>query len=176
MEIKKLDRPDWHEYYMGIALAVRKRANCVGNRVGALLVRDGRMIAAGYNGTPAGMPNCDEGGCDRCANRDKYKSGEAYDVCICVHAEANALLSAARFGISTEGANLYTSMRPCFSCAKELLQSKVHAIHFLHDWQHPREDLRPHYDNLLTYFPGGVHRVDMEDPDLEWAVSNARKK
>jgi Cytidine and deoxycytidylate deaminase zinc-binding region len=63
-----------------------------------------------------------DGGCYRCANRDKsYKSGEAYDLCICVHTEQNAILAAARFGISTAGRTMYTTMRPCFGCAKEML-------------------------------------------------------
>ena len=118
-------RPNRDDYYMGIALAVRRRANCLGNRVGAILVRNDHVVATGYNGTPAGMPNCDEGGCERCGNRDKYPSGQGYDLCICVHAEQNALLMAARFGIAVEGATLYTTMEPCFGCAKEALQAKV---------------------------------------------------
>src|SRR5450756_1406092 len=79
-------RPERPEYFMNIAMAVRERANCLGSRVGALLVLGYRVIATGYNGTPEKMPNCDEGGCDRCANREHYESGTAYDICICVHA------------------------------------------------------------------------------------------
>ena len=87
---------------------------------------DNRIISTGYNGTPENMVNCLDGGCYRCANRDKsYKSGEAYDLCICVHAEQNAILAAARFGISTAGSTMYTTMRPCFGCAKEMLQAQV---------------------------------------------------
>src|SRR6266487_1322255 len=100
------------KYFMGIAMAVRRRANCMGNRIGAVVVLNGRIISTGYNGTPEDMPNCEEGGCHRCANRDKYPSGTAYDLCICVHAEQNAILSAARFGIAIEGSTLYTTMRP----------------------------------------------------------------
>ena len=69
------------------------------------------------------MKNCDQGGCERCANPEQYPSGTGYDVCICVHAEQNALLAAARFGIAVEGAMLYSTMRPCFNCSKELLQA-----------------------------------------------------
>src|SRR3990172_12051902 len=104
-------RPDRMNYYMLIALAVRKRANCIGNRVGAVLVLNDRIISTGYNGTPQNMPNCDEGGCERCAHREKYGTATGYDVCICVHAEQNALISASRFGTPVEGASLYTTMR-----------------------------------------------------------------
>src|SRR5512142_3260742 len=100
-------RPDRHHYFMGIALAVRQRADCTGQKVGAVIVVDRRIVSTGYNGTPSGMQNCSDGGCHRCANRDKkYASGTAYDLCICVHAEQNAILSAARFGIGVQGATL----------------------------------------------------------------------
>src|SRR6201993_3337635 len=75
-------RGNRHKYFMNIALAVRLRANCKGNRVGAIIVLDNRIISTGYNGTPENMTNCLDGGCYRCANRNKaYKSGEAYDLC-----------------------------------------------------------------------------------------------
>ena len=119
------NRPDWYEYYINIAIAVRDRANCHGSKIGSILVLDNRILTTGYNGTPQDMQNCDEGGCDLCADRQTYSSGEAYDLCICVHAEQNTLLSAARFGISVEGADLYTTLQPCFGCTKELLQAKI---------------------------------------------------
>jgi dCMP deaminase len=159
------------EYMMGIALAVRERANCPGNRVGAVISLRGRIVSTGYNGTPSGMPNCDEGGCERCANRGKFPSGTGYDVCICVHAEQNALLSAARFGISVEGALMYTTMRPCFGCSKELLQARVAGVRFLHPWQHPDEALRAEYERVQVRFTEGVSRVEVDDPHAEWAVS-----
>jgi dCMP deaminase len=172
-------RANRNMYFMAIAMAVRLRANCKGNRVGAIIVQDHRIVSTGYNGTPANMINCLDDGCYRCANRDKtYKSGEAYDLCICVHAEQNALLAAARFGIATEGSTVYTTMRPCFGCAKELLQANVRTIYYLHEWSPgPHEDpvkaekQRSQYDKLMTRFPGGVHRLEMPDPDYEWAVS-----
>src|SRR4051812_41147514 len=114
-------QPD--DYFMGIALAVRRRANCLGRRVGAIVVLEGRIISTGYNGTPEGMTNCLDGGCHRCSHRDAYPSGTGYDLCICVHAEQNALLAAARFGIGVEGATVYSTTRPCFNCTKEMLQA-----------------------------------------------------
>jgi dCMP deaminase len=169
-------RPNRSEYYMGIALAVRRRANCVGNRVGAVLVREDRIISTGYNGTPQHMRNCDEGGCERCANRDAYPTTKGYDVCICVHAEQNALLSAARFGIPVEGAILYTTLRPCFNCAKELLQARIHGVFYLHDWHPPIDDLKQQYHLIEQRFPGGVTHCEVDDPDAEWAVSALRDR
>ncbi|MBI2965698.1 MAG: dCMP deaminase family protein [Chloroflexi bacterium] len=159
---------------MGIALAVRARANCLGSRVGAVIVMDRRIVSTGYNGTPAGMPNCDEGGCDRCGNRARYPAGTGYDVCICVHAEQNALLAAARFGIAVAGASIYTTSRPCFGCLKELLQAGMSGVHFLHEWTPHDSALKPEYDRLLAGFKTGVQRVEVDDPDREWAISTLR--
>ena len=167
-------RPDRNEYYMRIAMAVRARANCLGNRVGAILVLDDRIISTGYNGTPADMVNCTDGGCERCLNRGQYESGKDYDLCICVHAEQNVLLSAARFGIATEGAVLYSTMRPCFGCTKELLQAKVRAVYYLHEWVYPELDRQKNYAHLQAQFSAGVFAVDIEDDEAQWAVSALR--
>ena len=162
---------------MEIAMAIRKRANCLGNRVGALAVVDRRIVSTGYNGTPEGAPNCLDGGCHRCANKDgRYESGAAYDVCICVHAEQNVLLAAARFGIRLEGATLYTTMQPCFGCAKEMLQTKIRAVYYMHAWAYPDASKQAEYERLLGFFPEGVHRVELTDPDATWAVSTLRQK
>lgn len=166
MSQEQRSRPERDEYYMGIALAVRERANCLGSRVGAVLVLQDRVIGTGYNGTPADMLNCDEGGCDRCAHREKYGSGQGYDICICVHAEQNALLSCARMGIPVEGAVIYTTTRPCFGCTKELLQAGIKAVYFLHDWQHPDPDVRHQYDILQGRFPGGIRKLHLDDPGI----------
>ena len=168
------NRPDRDDYYMGIAMAVRRRANCVGNRVGAILVRDDRVIATGYNGTPQGVPNCTDGGCERCNSRDKYRSGEAYDLCICVHAEQNVLMSAARFGIPTDGGELYTTMQPCFGCAKELIQARIKAVYYLHEWSYPDEAHRVAYDKLIIHIPT-MRQINVADPDEVWAVSGKRE-
>jgi dCMP deaminase len=169
----RIDRPDRHAYYMGIALAVRRRANCLGSRVGAVLVLEDRVIATGYNGTAQGMPNCDEGGCDRCAHPGKYGSGKGYDVCICVHAELNALLTAARFGIACGGASVYTTTRPCFGCAKALLQAQVREVYWLHDWRHPNPEVREDYARVEAGFRR-CERVEVPDDDAGWAVRRVR--
>jgi dCMP deaminase len=167
-------RPDSDSYFMGIAMAVRARADCLGNRVGAIIVRDRRIVSTGYNGTPDNMTNCTDGGCHRCANRADYPSGTGYDLCICVHAEQNALLSAARFGIPVEGGVVYTTMRPCFGCTKELLQAKIRAVYFIHDWSHPDKAKQAHYTMLQARFPDGIRQMEVRDASADWAVTNRR--
>jgi dCMP deaminase len=167
-------RPTSEEYFMGIALAVRARANCHGNRVGAIIVLDRHIVSTGYNGTPENMPNCLDGGCHRCAHRSEYPPGTGYDLCICVHAEQNALLAAARFGIAVEGGTLFTTMRPCFGCTKEMLQAKIHTVYYLHDWNHPDPQQRAEYERLQSRFPGGIRMLQLEDPEADWAVSTRR--
>ena len=166
-------RPDMHTYFMQIALAVRERANCMGNKVGAVLVVDNRIVSTGYNGTPSKMRNCEDGGCERCANREKYPSGSSYDLCICVHAEQNALLSAARFGVAVAGSTLYCTMRPCFGCTKELLQAGVDTAYYLHNWQHPDPVHAAQYETIQARFPGGIKPLVIDDPNADWA--NSRK-
>lgn len=168
-------RPDMQHYFMGIALAVRRRADCLGSRVGALLVQDRRIVSTGYNGTPERVANCTEGGCLRCAHADRYPAGSGYDLCICVHAEQNALLAAARFGIAVEGAMLYTTMRPCFGCTKELLQARVAGVRYLHEWQPGDAERREQYHRLQACFAEGVQQLTMDDPDAAWAVRSARE-
>jgi dCMP deaminase len=135
------------DYYMSIAKTVALRSNCVGRSVGAVVVRGDRIVATGYNGTASGLTNCLDGGCTRCANREEFPSGTAYDLCICVHAEANAIASAARHGIALEGATLYTTDQPCFSCAKELIQVGITLVLYLVTWT-PDERVAANYQLL----------------------------
>jgi dCMP deaminase len=132
----RAQRPDKQLYMLLIALAARTRADCLGRRVGAVIWLEGRVLSTGYNGTPFGMANCSEGGCHRCANRDAgpFLRGGAYDVCLCVHAEQNALLTAARFGQRTLGASVTSTTQPCFGCLKELLQAGITEVRYLHPW------------------------------------------
>ncbi len=123
-----VERPGWDEYYMGIARAVATRSNCIRRRVGALVVVEKAIIATGYNGTPMGVANCSDGGCPRCAS--DAPPGAGYDTCVCVHAEQNAIVMAARHGNATNGGVLYATLRPCFGCAKESIQAGIREIVF----------------------------------------------
>jgi dCMP deaminase len=172
--------PSNDEYYMGIAFAVRERANCTGNRVGAVIVKGNRVVSTGYNGVPEGMPNCLDGGCLRCANPGgQFPTGHGYDLCICVHAEQNALLAAARFGIAVEGATLYTTMQPCFGCAKELVQAHIERVVYLHPWTPTdpdpamKERKVEEYRKLMLRI-GRLDRLEIPDPRAAWAVRALR--
>lgn len=112
---------------MMIAEVVRTRADCLRRRVGAVIVKDFRIVSTGYNGTPRGIKNCTEGGCLRCLLRSqgKLKRGEKEESCICLHAEQNAIIQAAYLGTSTKGATLYATANPCSSCAKMLINAGI---------------------------------------------------
>jgi len=153
-------RPGFDDYFMGIALAVRRRADCRGSRVGAVIVVDRRIVSTGYNGTAEGMANCTAGGCDRCANRDKYPKGTGYDLCICVHAEQNAVLAGARFGIPVAGGTVYTTMQPCFGCLKEMIQAKIRRVCYLDPWSHPDERFAAEYNKIAARLPDGLDPID----------------
>ena len=164
-------RPQPDDYFMRIAMAVRTRANCYGRRVGAIVVRDRRILSTGYNGTPTAMVNCEDGGCHRCAHPEEYPSGEHYDLCICVHAEQNALLAAARFGVAIEGCTLYTTLQPCFGCLKELLQASVREVCYLAPWE---SRFRDQYGALVDRLGHASFRqVPIDDPDARWAMGRS---
>lgn len=163
-------RPSREEYFMGIAMAVRERANCKGSRVGAVLVREDRIISTGYNGVPEDLPNCEDDGCHRCAHRKDHGPGEGYDRCVCVHAEQNALIAAARFGIAVEDAVLYTTKRPCPGCTKELIQAKIRAVWYLDWWEHPVAEVHEQHLRIEPKIPEGVKRLSMDDPKADWAA------
>lgn len=120
---------------MQLADVVATRSNCIRRSVGAVLVQDKRIIATGYNGTPHGIKNCDEGGCKRCSDREngKLKSGEREETCVCIHAEQNAVIQAALHGVSTYGATLYTTIPPCSQCAKILINAGITWVLFRKD-------------------------------------------
>jgi len=116
-----IDRPDLDEYFMEIASVVAKRSTCLRNQVGALFVKNKRLLTTGYNGAPAGLLHCDEAGCAR----EGVASGTRHELCRAVHAEQNAIIQAALHGVSIEGATLYCTHQPCVLCAKMLINTKV---------------------------------------------------
>ena len=132
-----MTRPGWDAYYLGIARAVAARASCLRRQVGAVIVVDNAILATGYNGTPIGVQNCDQGGCPRCASEAPVGAG--YDACICVHAEQNAIAFAARHGNATKGGTLYTTLRPCFGCAKEAIQAGIRRIVYAENFEYQSE-------------------------------------
>jgi dCMP deaminase len=165
-------RPTPEQYFMLLAVATRERAACLGRHVGAVLVADQRIIATGYNGTPTGFPNCDEGGCHRCAHPGDYAPGRGYDVCICVHAEQNAILQAAKLGYSVQGAHLYSTLRPCFGCLKEAYQAGVKSVRYLNDWAPTDPGEADAYEELLA--EAARHGLTVEPLDLPETLLDLR--
>jgi dCMP deaminase len=133
-----MQRPNWDIYFMLQAEVAKLRSNCITRHVGAVIVKDNRQIATGYNGTPSGIKNCFEGGCDRCVARIRgdIKSGESLDRCLCMHAEANAIMQCALFGNAgtTKDATLYSTFSPCIECSKMSLSVGIRRIVVLGDY------------------------------------------
>jgi len=120
------DRPSWDEYFMSIARMVASRSNCVKRRVGAVICLDRRIISTGYNGTPRGTRNCNEGGCPRC--NSFAEGGARLDECLCSHGEENAITQAAYHGVSVRGSTLYTTFCPCLMCTKMIINSGIDEV------------------------------------------------
>ena len=120
------ERPDWDHYFMDIAEMVAKRSNCSRRHVAAVLVRDKRIISTGYNGTPRGIKNCNEGGCPRCSSNTP--SGEGLTECLCCHAEENSIVQAAYHGISVAGTTIYTTYSPCLLCSKMIINAGIKEV------------------------------------------------
>ena len=123
MTASKSERPNWDQYFMDIAQVAATRSNCSRRHVAAVLVRDRRIISTGYNGTPRGVKNCNDGGCPRC-NSDA-PSGSNLSECLCCHAEENAIVQAAYHGIAVKGSTIYTTFSPCLLCAKMIINAGI---------------------------------------------------
>ncbi len=116
-------RPTWDEYFMEMAYHAAKRSTCLRRKVGAVLVKDKRIIATGYNGGPTGLAHCLEIGCLR--EQLNIPSGTQHELCRGIHAEQNAIIQAARYGLPMEGSQLYCTTQPCTQCTKMLLNAGV---------------------------------------------------
>ncbi len=119
-------RPDWDEYFMRIAFLVAERSTCLRRKVGAVLVKDKRILATGYNGAPAGIRHCSEVGCLR--EKLGVPSGQRHELCRGLHAEQNAIIQAAMHGVSLKGAVMYITTQPCIICTKMLINAGVEEI------------------------------------------------
>ncbi|KAI9246950.1 cytidine deaminase-like protein [Phascolomyces articulosus] len=120
-------RPSWDTYFMHLSDLAARRSNCMKRRVGCILVKNSHIIATGYNGTPRGLPNCNEGGCGRC--NANAPCGTGLDRCLCMHAEENALLEAGRSQVNSGiGVVLYCNTCPCIGCAIKIVQIGVKEV------------------------------------------------
>lgn len=128
----RFTRPSWDDYFMGIARMVAMRSNCMKRKVAAVIVKDKRIISTGYNGTPRGVKNCNEGGCPRCNSFGSQ--GTNLEECLCSHAEENAITQAAYHGVNIKGSTLYTTYSPCLICTKMIVNSGVKEVVYNMDY------------------------------------------
>jgi dCMP deaminase len=123
---------------MTIAEMVAKRSTCLRRHVGAVLVKDKRILATGYNGAPAGLKHCEEVGCIR--QNASIPSGERHELCRGLHAEQNAIIQAAYHGISISGSTLYCTNKPCVICSKMLINAGIEKIFYKEGYDDPLAD------------------------------------
>ncbi len=126
MKTEKNARPSWDEYFLEVAKLVSKRSTCMRRKVGAVLVKDKRILATGYNGAPSGLEHCIDVGCLR--EKLGIPSGERHELCRGLHAEQNALIQASLYGVGVKGASLYATNTPCIICAKMLINAGIKQI------------------------------------------------
>jgi len=125
-------RPSWDEYFMEITQLVLKRSTCLRRKVGAVIVKDKKILTTGYNGAPRGLPHCLEIGCLR--EKKKIISGERQELCRGLHAEQNAIVQAALYGISIDGSILYCTNQPCITCAKMIINSGIKKVIYMKEY------------------------------------------
>ena len=124
----KKDRPSWETYFMDIAELVSKRSTCIRRAVGAIIVKDKRILSTGYNGAPTGIRHCTEVGCLR--EELNVPSGEKHELCRGIHAEQNAIIQAAFYGVSIKDATLFCTNLPCSICAKMIINAGIKKIYY----------------------------------------------
>ena len=127
-----MQRPSWPEYFMSIAKLVATRSTCLRRSVGAVLVKDKRILATGYNGAPTGVRHCIEVGCLR--ETLGVKPGEKHELCRGLHAEQNVIIQAAYYGVMTQETTLYSTHKPCIICSKMLINAGVKKVLFLNGY------------------------------------------
>ncbi len=122
----KTTRPEWDRYFLELASMVATRSTCLRRQVGAVLVRNERIVSTGYNGAPRGIKHCIDWGCLR--ESMAIPSGHRYELCRGVHAEQNAIINAAFYGVATENTVLYCTEQPCMICARMVINAGIHKV------------------------------------------------
>jgi dCMP deaminase len=127
------EKPDWDDYFLGIVGEVSKRATCNRGKSGCVVVKNRRILATGYVGSPSGTPHCDDVGHE--LKQMIHQDGKVSNHCVrTIHAEQNAICQAARFGIKLEGATMYMTMTPCYTCAKMIINSGIKRVVAIRDY------------------------------------------
>jgi dCMP deaminase len=123
-----VSRPGWDTYFMQIAELVATRSTCLRRSVGAVIVKNKRILATGYNGAPTGVPHCAETGCLRVQRN--VPSGQRHELCRGIHAEQNAIIQAASHGVTISGADLYCTNLPCSICTKMIINAGLKTVYY----------------------------------------------
>ena len=132
----KIARPSWNQYFASITKQVASRSTCLRRKVGAIIVKEKRILTTGYNGAPKGTRNCLEiGHCLR--EQLKIPSGQRHEMCRALHAEQNAIIQAAYHGVKIASSSIYTTTQPCVMCAKMLINSGIKSIYYFEDYPDP---------------------------------------
>jgi dCMP deaminase len=126
------NRPDWDSYFMEIAQIVSKRSTCKRRNVGALIVKEKRILSTGYNGAPTGLKHCLEVGCLR--EKLNIASGERHELCKGLHAEQNAIIQAAHHGVSISNADIYSTHLPCSICIKMIINAGITRVFYFNGY------------------------------------------
>ncbi len=129
---KKILRPGWDEYFLDIAQLVAKRSTCLRRQVGAVIVKDKRILTTGYNGAPSGLTHCEKTGCLR--EKLRVPSGQRHELCRALHAEMNAILQAAQYGIGVKNSIIYCTNQPCVICAKMIVNAGIARVVILSNY------------------------------------------
>jgi len=119
-------RPAWDEYFLKMAMLIAERSTCLRHHVGAVLVRDRRVLSTGYNGAASGLADCLEQGCLR--DEQGIESGTRHEICRAVHAEQNAIIQASLHGVSVAEATMYCTHSPCLICAKMIVNAGIRRV------------------------------------------------
>jgi dCMP deaminase len=130
-----MNRPTWDEYFIKIAHLTSERSNCIKRKVGCIIVKENRILSLGYNGTPSKIKNCYEGGCDRCYEQfesNEKISGKNLDLCMCLHAEENAMLFLSKSDL--DNSILYVTLMPCIACVKKIIQCGIKRVIYSEDY------------------------------------------
>ncbi len=127
-----MPRPSWHEYFMEITRVAASRSTCLRRKVGALIVKDNRILATGYNGAPAGLTHCLEIGCLR--EKLGIPSGQRHELCRALHAEQNAIIQAAVYGTAIKGSIIYVTNQPCVMCSKMIVNAGIQKVIYSGDY------------------------------------------
>ena len=153
-------RPDWDEYFINIALVVGERGTCDRGRSGAVLTKDNRIIMTGYVGSPPRLPHCDEAGHEMQERR--HADGTVSKHCVrTLHAEENAMLHAAKFGVKIQGATMYSKMTPCINCARQMVACGIKRLVNLNDYHASAK-------SKALFKQAGIEHIIISDKEEEY--------